>query len=329
MNESPKKIKQHNRRRISRQKKQVLFFIILIFIETLFTANAISKEITQVNLKLEHIPKIEKLESKNILFQQYSQEVENSYKEFAKGNTPLQNFYAYKAGQNDNLISISARCSIPYETIATLNCIPDQNTVLKGKTILLPVVPGIFINIQPELPYEVLLFNKNSTRILEGQNCLCYNLQGRKYYFFPRERFSSTERAFFLDSSMKIPVEHSVVSSEFGKRVSPISGKWHFHSGIDLAAKEGETVYACRSATVQKCAENDSVYGNYIILDHGGGMTSVYAHLSAINVEKGQTVFKGQQIGKVGHTGMATGPHLHFEIRQNNVPSDPNGVLSR
>ena len=165
--------------------------------------------------------------------------------------------------------------------------------------------------------------------MLEGQRLLRYNYLGRQYCFFERERFSSTERAFFLDSSMRIPVDHSVVSSEFGKRISPISGKWHFHSGIDLAAKEGENVYACRSATVLKCVENDSVYGNFIVLSHGGGMTSLYAHLSAILVEKGQTVFKGQHIGNVGQTGLATGPHLHFEIRQNDVPSNPNSVLSK
>lgn len=282
-----------------------------------------------IELKVEKIPRIEKLESKNIVFQQYCQEVENSYKELAKNKIPLQNFYAYKASEKDNLLSLSARCSLPYETIATINSISDQNESLEGKTILLPVVPGLFITTSPVIPYEILLFNKKSTHVLEEQNSLCYNHKGRIFYFFARERFSSTERAFFLDSSMRIPVDHSVVSSEFGKRISPISGRWHFHKGIDLAAKEGEPVYACRGATVLQCTKNDSTYGNFIILNHGGGITSVYAHLSNIIVKEGQTVFKGQQIGNVGQTGLATGPHLHFEILQNNVPSNPKEVLTK
>jgi len=288
-----------------------------------------AQQIISINLKTAHLPVIKKLESKDIIFQQYCQDVENSYKELAKNKSSVQNFYIYKATTKDSLFSISSRCSVPYETIATLNSIQDQNENLSGKTLLLPVVPGIFINDSPSLPYEVLLYNKNSSQILEEKKLVCYNFYGKKYYFFQRERFSSTERAFFLDSSMKIPVEHSVVSSDFGKRISPISGKWHFHSGIDLAAKEGEAVMACHSATVLNCTKNDVTYGNYIILDHGGGTTSVYAHLSSILVQKGQTVFKGQKIGTVGQTGMATGPHLHFEIRQNKIPSDPNAVLSK
>ena len=126
------------------------------------------------------------------------------------------------------------------------------------------------------------------------------------------ERFTSAERAFFLDSSMKIPVKHTAISSTFGKRISPISGNWHFHSGIDFAAAEGEPVTACHSATVLSCTENDKIYGNFIILNHGGGLTSVYAHLSEILVKEGQAVYGGQKNRKnrTYRNGNRTAPAL-------------------
>ena len=292
-----------------------------------FQANQAFPKDSAVTINSKHLPHIEQLNPKDIIFRQYCTEVEQAYKIIAKKEKCAQNFYTYTASSDDTLFSISSRCSIPYETIATLNSIENQNQNLAQKKLFIPVAAGVFVNAQPELPYEQLLYAKNDEWLFEKKEISCYIINGKEFFFFQNERFTSAERAFFLDSSMKIPVEHAAVSSAFGKRISPISGNWHFHSGIDFAAAEGEPVTACRSATVLSCTENDNTYGNFIILNHGGGLTSVYAHLSEILVKEGQSVYGGQKIGKIGHTGMATGPHLHFEIRKNTIPADPKKIL--
>ena len=105
-------------------------------------------------------------------------------------------------------------------------------------------------------------------------------------------------------------------SSGFGMRVHPVTGKWTFHRGLDMAAPAGEIIYASREGTVIK-AESYGTYGNCVIIDHGDGYTSLYAHMSAIGVKKDDIVKQGAPIGKVGSTGRSTGPHLHFEIAYN------------
>jgi len=101
-----------------------------------------------------------------------------------------------------------------------------------------------------------------------------------------------------------------------------------FHSGLDIKADNGSPVFAARSGVV-KFAGWKSGYGNVIIIDHGGGIETYYAHLSKINVFVGLRVEKGDFIGRVGSTGTSTGPHLHFEVRVASEVRDPVAYLPR
>ena len=128
---------------------------------------------------------------------------------------------------------------------------------------------------------------------------------------------------FFLDASMRAPLDNVRVTSGFGFRNSPVYKRWKSHNGIDFAAAAGTPVYACKSGTVAFVAKMDAVFGNYIVLSHEGGLSSVYAHLSRVDVKKGEIVRVGEVIGLSGETGAVTGPHLHFEVRLNGVAADP------
>jgi murein DD-endopeptidase MepM/ murein hydrolase activator NlpD len=112
------------------------------------------------------------------------------------------------------------------------------------------------------------------------------------------------------------------ITSPFGWRSNPFGGAPEFHQGLDIAAPSGTTVTAAAGGTVIM-AQWYGGYGNYILIDHGGGYSTGYGHLSAIYVTSGQSVQRGQAIGAVGSTGQSTGPHLHFEVRIAGKPVDP------
>ena len=108
------------------------------------------------------------------------------------------------------------------------------------------------------------------------------------------------------------------ISCYFGWRTHPITGRKNYHGGTDLAAPGGSPILAAESGTVIIAAHHWS-YGNYIVIDHGGGLATLYAHSSKLLVSKGAKVKRGQKIALVGTTGSSTGNHLHFEVRKNGV----------
>lgn len=116
------------------------------------------------------------------------------------------------------------------------------------------------------------------------------------------------------------------ITSEFGTRIHPITGEEKFHAGIDIGASEGTPVGAAGAGEVTMAGWYGG-YGNAVMIDHGNGLQSLYGHLSAIMVSVGDLVTQLQTIGLVGSTGNSTGPHLHFELRQDGSPIDPSALF--
>lgn len=116
------------------------------------------------------------------------------------------------------------------------------------------------------------------------------------------------------------------MTSSYGYRRDPITGRTAFHNGLDIAAPHGTNIYAAESGTVIRASRYDT-YGECVIIDHGGGMITLYAHCSGYNVVVGQKVTQGDVIAFVGSTGRSTGNHLHFVVRINGVYKDPNDYL--
>lgn len=112
------------------------------------------------------------------------------------------------------------------------------------------------------------------------------------------------------------------LSSQFGYRIHPITGVAHSHTGIDIPASGGTSILAAKSGQVVTSAYHYS-YGNYVVIDHGNGNSTLYAHMRSRAVSEGQMVTQGQVIGYVGTTGSSTGNHLHFEVRDNYTRVDP------
>lgn len=118
------------------------------------------------------------------------------------------------------------------------------------------------------------------------------------------------------------PIQGGYLGSGFGYRKDPFTGKVRFHYGQDFAVNTGTSVYAPADGII-KYSGREGGYGKVVKIDHGNGFRTIYAHLSDIKVKRGQTVKRGDYIGKSGNTGRSIGPHLHYEIHQYGAPQNP------
>lgn len=134
--------------------------------------------------------------------------------------------------------------------------------------------------------------------------------------------------ASYTGGTFAWPSASTRISSPYGTRVHPITGKIRTHAGIDIDAAHGTNVFAAESGTVLVAGWNSGGYGNYVVIDHGGGISTLYAHCSSLSVSSGQKVSKGQVIAKCGSTGLSTGPHVHFEVLRNGSHTNPMAYLN-
>ena len=132
--------------------------------------------------------------------------------------------------------------------------------------------------------------------------------------------------AEYIGGELAWPVPgYTRITSKYGMRTHPITGVYKLHTGVDIGAPRGANFIAANDGIVTKASYN-SAYGNMVIIDHGGGVSTLYAHGDQILVQVGQTVKRGEPILKVGSTGYSTGPHAHFEVRLNRSCNRPNAI---
>ncbi|MCX7753428.1 MAG: M23 family metallopeptidase [Blastocatellia bacterium] len=156
-------------------------------------------------------------------------------------------------------------------------------------------------------PHELQFFADEIARVEATLKTLRVHLERE------RERRSRTPRGW--------PIE-GPLNARFGIRRNPFGEGYEFHTGVDIEARHGEPVRATADGAVVFAAYWGG-YGNLVILDHGNGLTTFYGHLSRITVRVGQTVKRGQIVGRAGSTGRSTGPHVHYEVRVNDRPVNP------
>lgn len=135
----------------------------------------------------------------------------------------------------------------------------------------------------------------------------------------------------YIETIKKMPLGYPVkgkVTSDFGPRSDPFNNRLAFHPGIDLKGKIGQKIKATADGIVKTSSYEKNGFGNYVILRHGNGYETVFGHLSKRLVKEGVKVQRGQVLGLLGNTGRSTGPHLHYEVRYNKEPINPNKYLS-
>lgn len=274
-------------------------------------------------------PEIKNLQNDDIFFNQYSVAVLRARKAIASIDSQVDispEFYTYVVKPNESLISIAARCCIPYDAIATINHIASAEEDLEGKRIILPSLPALYVYPNAQNTIEMLLnsYIRQAATDFEGFEIVLFTDQHTvsPVYCVPNALFNGTIRAFFFLPYYQFPLENYRITSRFGLRKDPFTGRDVRHSGIDIAASYGAPVHSISSGVVSYVGF-DTVLGKHIIILQRDGRESVYGHLSAYFVNKGDKVKTGMTIGAVGSTGRSTGNHLHLEIREQSMPTDP------
>jgi len=167
---------------------------------------------------------------------------------------------------------------------------------------------------------------------LEGRLVPTFQETLEEYNFLRSSSFSRFDRNYarLWHSNVKPSIwpVNGRLMGHFGQRTDPFSGEGAYHTGVDISAPSGTTVQATADGVVLR-AERFAGYGRLVIVDHGGGVQTYYAHLSSYSVIPGQEIRRGEAIGAVGSTGRSTAPHLHYEVRIGHIPVNPYRFLSK
>jgi len=240
----------------------------------------------------------------------------------------------YKVKQGDTVSGIANNFNLSIGSIIAFNRLNEAWNLRSGKILKIPNMDGVPYTIQKGDTISAIAEKMKvpQNAILDANDILSENIPIGKVIFIPGGKMDATalNRAVKrpVIEKMIYPVNNKRVTSNYGWRedpVNPVAGHMTFHRAVDLAGKMGDPVKAAMKGTVLH-VDNNRNLGNFIILKHGEYQT-LYAHLSAVSVKKGEEVNQGQLIGRVGETGYTTGPHLHFEVFRNGNRVNPLELL--
>lgn len=252
--------------------------------------------------------------------------------------SPALRLCTYKVKNGESLYTIAKKNQLNLEAVLTVNNLKQANAVSIGQKINLPNQRGIMHTVCGGESLEDIALTYNvSIRNIIRVNRVLDPLEIKKgtNLFVPGAKITlAMSREIYKSSG--IGGEDFVwpcrtgarISSGFGNRADPFTRLRAFHYGLDLSPGYGASVYATKSGMVTYAGWMGG-YGNLIVIQHSNGYSTRYGHLSSILVKKGQRVQQSHTIGRVGSTGRSTGPHLHFEIRENGKALNPRKFLGR
>ncbi|MBC7092399.1 M23 family metallopeptidase [Candidatus Bipolaricaulota bacterium] len=235
----------------------------------------------------------------------------------------------YVVRPGDTLSGIADRYGVPLAYLVASNGITDPSLVRPGQLLYIPQ-GGVLHTVKPgQTVADIAKTYDVAEDAIRSANNLVGEPSPGARLLVPAPGTVPQATAVELGqgrSSLFVWPARGPISSPFGPRVHPIYRVPSFHSGVDIALPEGTTVYAAAPGRVVE-ADWHGGYGLLVVIDHGNGYTTYYGHLSRLLVFPGQFVEAGQPIARSGNTGLSTGPHLHFEVRQGDNPVDPLPLL--
>jgi len=282
------------------------------------------------NLNQQSIPKPNNKSQENSKLFNQNKDIETTKHKITKPTKEpslVDKIHEHTVQYGENLFSIAKKYNINIDTILGANDITNMNRIKQRMKIKILTVKGILYKINPgDSLWELTQrFDISLDRITKANNIRdpgqvqlgdLIILPGAKPEFGYQDR---------LKKQFIAPI-HTPISSYFGYRVHPISGKRTLHEGIDYAVNVGTTVRAARGGKIVYSGWARG-YGKTVIIEHQRGLRTLYAHNSKLLVYSGENVYRGEPIAKSGNTGRSTGPHLHFEIQVNSRPVNPLNYL--
>ncbi|MDR1637652.1 MAG: M23 family metallopeptidase [Treponema sp.] len=236
---------------------------------------------------------------------------------------------SYRVRRGDTVSGIAADRHISIDAIIASNGIANVKRLREGETLRLPNMDGI--------PYTVKKGDSVTKisgamgvpmeAILDANDIQDDTIAQGTVLFIPGARMKREELKLAMGDLFVYPIRGRLTSS-FGWRNDPISGVRRHHAAIDLAAPMGTPIKAAQDGKVSVVGVN-LTYGRFVILEHGGGYQTMYAHMSVVSVKQGTSVIQGSKIGEVGSTGYSTGPHLHFAVYKNGKAVNPLEFLNQ
>jgi murein DD-endopeptidase MepM/ murein hydrolase activator NlpD len=233
----------------------------------------------------------------------------------------------YRAHAGDTMSGIATKLGMDIDTISSMNRVEGRgvHNVTVGEVLKIPSQNGISLTVAADFDAQCRTYGVSPEDVLAANSLTRGQVSTGMRLFFPGVQHTGYARSLAVGVGVALPLR-GWESSPYGWRADPFTGERSHHSGVDIAAPEGSPI---RSATdgVVIAAGYDSMLGNYVEVRAQLGYSYVYGHMSTILARGGGRVATGSLLGLVGHTGYATGPHLHFEVRLNGVPQNPRNYL--
>jgi murein DD-endopeptidase MepM/ murein hydrolase activator NlpD len=261
-----------------------------------------------------------------------------------KPAVPQHEFTVYRVESGDTAIRIAERFGIREETILGGNSFlsNDAGQLMAGVDIIILPVDGVLHDVtegetvesiaaQYDVPVgDIIAYEPNNLefpyRLFPGTQILVPGAIREVFVWDPPAMVSSGSSPEAGQSIVvAVPGTGTFIWPTGGRRITQYS--WYGHTALDVALSTGSPIYASDTGTVTYAAWSPYCYGNLVVINHGNGYETFYAHLNGFNVKPGQTVYQGNTIAFSGNTGCSSGPHLHFEIRYNKARYDPLGYL--
>ena len=241
-------------------------------------------------------------------------------------------YQTYKVKSGDTISGIAKKFGLTnISTLISVNDIGNVRQLGAGQKLKIPSIDGIIYTVKAGDSLNSIA-NANNIKlenILDVNELTTETLTVGQQLFLPGVGLDQKTLQSRMGELFILPISASFRwSSPYGWRADPFTGVRSFHTGTDMACPEGTPILAAMSGKISEVG-NNRTYGNYIIINHGNGYQTVYAHMSKTIAKKGQWVTQGSKIGLVGSTGYSTGPHLHFMVYKNGNRIDPMTVLKK
>ena len=239
-------------------------------------------------------------------------------------------YQSYRVKSGDTISSIALNFGLTnISTLISVNGIDNVRTLMAGQKIKIPNQDGILYTIQKgdSLNSISVKYRVSVEELVDANELADEMLSVGGELFIPGGRMDSASLKKAMGELFICPISQSYrISSYFGRRPDPFSGVVSEHTGIDLACPSGTSINATMSGKIVKTGWTN-IFGNYVIINHGNGYQTLYAHMSKILCTTGQSVSQGTRIGLVGSTGYSTGPHLHCTVYKDGRLVDPLSLV--